>query len=133
MIDNLKVSIGIDIVSFAEVERLIESERGRNKCFTPVEQNYCNQKRMPIESYAARFAAKEAVLKAFGIGILNGLPLNNIEILNAELGKPQINFSNKVKSYVEENYKFMDIDISLTHSSGVAIAVAVIICKKNSG
>lgn len=118
--------IGMDVF---EVERMAELVvRGRpylETLFTGQEIAYCESKARPFEHYAARYAAKEAVLKALGIGGREGLAFCEIEILNDELGRPQASLHGRVKEFYD-NVQVRGCTISLSHTRKLAIAVAVL-------
>jgi len=93
--------------------------------FTNKEVDYCENKTRRSEHYAARFAAKEAVLKALGTGWRDGLAFSEIEILNDELGKPQVFLHGKVKEFFNRQ-QIGQVSISLSHTSEIAIAFAIL-------
>jgi holo-[acyl-carrier protein] synthase len=93
------------------------------KPFLPID--YCTSKVRPPEHYAARYAAKEAVLKALGTGWRDGLAFSDIEILNDELGKPQVFLHGKVKDFIDHQ-QIKQISLSLSHTSEIAIAFAIL-------
>ena len=119
------VGIGIDIVDNRRIENLIKKygERFLNKVYTKAEISYCQQKKNSAPSFAARFAAKEAVLKALGTGMRKN-SWQDIEVLNNELGKPAVNLSAKTKKKAEE-LKVSSIFISISHEKEYSIAQIV--------
>ena len=85
--------IGIDLIEVERVAEKIGKESGfRELVFSGNEIEYCETKANKYEHYAARFAAKEAFLKAIGTGWANGTAFNEIEIFNDANGKPEIMF-----------------------------------------
>jgi holo-[acyl-carrier-protein] synthase len=124
----MAVLSGIDIIEIERVRNSLETcgDSFRDRVFTTNEINYCEGKKVvKFESYAARFAAKEAVSKAFGTGIGEGLKWKDIEIQNDTLGRPVVILTGKA----EELYKKMDakcISISLSHCKAYAVASVVI-------
>ena len=66
---SMRTRIGTDLIEIERIVRALERPGFRDRCFTPAEQAYCDAKRNPAESYAARFAGKEAVGKALGCGV----------------------------------------------------------------
>jgi len=66
----MAVRIGTDLIEIERISRALERPGFRDRCFTPDEQAYCESRRNPAESYAARFCGKEAVGKALGCGVL---------------------------------------------------------------
>jgi holo-[acyl-carrier protein] synthase len=123
------LGIGTDAVDIARIEEKILTREGFCRfVFSENEIKYCDKIRNRFESYAARFAAKEALLKALGTGLSINAELNEIEIENETSGKPFIKLShtlnNKIKEvFMIENFK---IHLSLSHTSQVAIAFIII-------
>jgi holo-[acyl-carrier protein] synthase len=118
--------IGTDIFEVERIAKLVA--RGKSyleTVFTRNEMDYCEPKARKSEHYAARYAAKEAVLKALGTGWRDGLAFSDIEILDDELGKPQVLLHGKTKEFFEYQ-KIGQISISLSHTSDTAMAVAVL-------
>ena len=119
--------IGIDII---EIERIRESihragSRFLDKIYTPTEIAYCNAKAYRYQHYAARFAAKEAFLKATGTGWINGTAFNEIEILPDEKGKPVLNLLGETAATFQP-LQIKKIFVSLSHLKSIASAVVVI-------
>ena len=119
------VGIGIDMIEVQRVMDKVSKDNGfKEKVFSPGEIQFCTANR-PSENYAARFAAKEAFLKATGFGLLLGNDLCNIEIVNDANGKPEINLSGPFKTHAENN-GWNKIHVSLSHLQQVACAVVII-------
>lgn len=130
----MELLVGTDIIEIDRIRNAIErSESGcfLERVFTPNEIKYCEgRSAAKYESYAARFAGKEAVSKAFGTGIGTNAAFNEIEILNDKLGKPFVTLYGKAKDYYEE-LGASGISISLSHCKEYAIAyVSIIINNK---
>lgn len=120
------LGIGIDVV---EVERIASSmaefgERFATRIFTAAERAYCDAQQRPELHYAARFAAKEAVAKAFGTGIGRELAWLDMEIVRRESGEPAVVLSGAGKAYAEGR-GIAEVKISLTHARHYAAANAV--------
>ncbi len=118
--------IGTDIIEVERVARMVA--RGRQyleTIFTVKEIEYCEPKSRKAEHYAARYAAKEATLKALGIGWRDGFAFSDIEVINDELGKPQVLLYGKVKRFFDR-YQIKRTSISLSHSKESAVAVIVL-------
>ena len=82
---------GVDIIEISRIEKSLTNEKFVERIFTKKEQEYCNsRKQMAVSSYAARFAAKEAVVKALGTGISGGGLWTDIEILPDDDGAPHV-------------------------------------------
>ncbi len=117
-------SIGVDIADIDRVKRMVEQygDRFIRKVFTEAEINYCSQKAAFAHSYAARFAAKEAVFKAAGTGLGLGMWWKDVEVVNTENGKPVIRLSGTTAKMLAGKR----VHLSLSHSGNQAIAMVVI-------
>lgn len=118
------VGIGVDIVDIDRIKQRIEAGTGfRDLVFSEEEIAYCEKKANAYESYAARFAAKEAFLKAVGCGIDFSIDLKEIRIANNEIGKPYFILSERVEGLLMQQLGFIpEAQISLSHSKEQAIA-----------
>ena len=118
--------IGIDIVETKRIEKSIREfgDRFLDRIFTPAERTYCEQMKNSALHYAARFAAKEAVAKAFGTGIGKNLAWTDMEILRNEAGKPFLVLSGVGKEFAKEN-GIVDVPVSLSHGQDYAVANAI--------
>ena len=116
--------VGVDLIEIERVRRSLERYQGfRDRCFTPAEQAYCDSRKNPAESYAGRFAGKEAVGKALGFGVARAFAWKDIEI--AGRPKPSVRLSGRVAAWAER-VGAGAIDLSMTHSRELASAVAVV-------
>jgi holo-[acyl-carrier protein] synthase len=119
--------IGTDIVEVSRIER--ESARlGADflrRIFTPREIDYCEGRRRRFESYAARFAAKEAFLKALGTGGRDGISWLEIEVVRDERGRPDLVLRGRADELARER-AISRVLVSLSHSHELATAVAVL-------
>jgi holo-[acyl-carrier protein] synthase len=122
---DLTVRTGIDVVGVDRLRRLVEDHAEREReVFTAGEIEYCNGKRRRYEHMAARFAAKEAVLKAFGTGIRQRMRWTDVEVVSESNGRPRIVLDGAVAAYAER-HGLRDLDVSLTHTEGLALAQAI--------
>ena len=120
--------IGTDIVEIERIRHLVErhGDRVRGMIFTEHEWTYCMSKPIPWPSFAARFAAKEAVSKAFGVGLFGSkLKWTSIEVRNDANGMPRV--------FLDQNGEFYlkrcggtNVELSLSHCKTYAVAVAAI-------
>lgn len=117
----MNLGIGVDIISVARIKRALKNKKFTNKLFTPQEVAYCRKRKNPEISFAARFAAKEAVKKALA-GKIRTVNWKEVEVLNAKDGSPTINFSSRHKNKLK-NQKIL---ITLSHTKDYAVAVALI-------
>jgi holo-[acyl-carrier protein] synthase len=115
------VRTGLDLIEIERIRRALERPGFRERCFTEAERAYCDSKPNPAESYAARFAGKEAVGKALGCGVR--FTWKEIEI--AGRPKPGVTLSGKTAAWAER-VRAGAIDLSMTHSRELASAVAVV-------
>jgi holo-[acyl-carrier protein] synthase len=117
------ISIGTDLIEIARIRRSLARYAGfRDRCFTAAEQAYCESRPNPAESYAGRFAGKEAVGKALGFGVARAFAWREIEIVGRP--KPSVRLSGRVGAWAEKR-GVHEIDLSMTHSRELAQAVAV--------
>ena len=117
--------IGTDMVEISRIQKAIEKNpRFLQKVYTEKEIAYCQRKRTPWQSFAARFAAKEAVSKAMGTG-LGRIGLTDIEVVNQSSGQPQVILHGAAQIFATE-HGFVRVHISLSHSEAYAIATAII-------
>lgn len=119
------IGIGIDII---EIERIINSierfgDRFLDKIYTTNELEYCLSKFNKYQHLAARFAAKEAVYKAVTSGWEEGISWQDIEVYNDPYGKPEINPSEKLKTFLSTDKQ---LKISMSHSDNYVTCVAII-------
>jgi holo-[acyl-carrier protein] synthase len=121
------VGVGIDLVAIDRVRALVErhGERGRRRLFTKGELDDCDRRIDPAECLAARFAAKEAALKALGTGKQPELRWTEIEVAEGEGGKPGLVFSGGVQACAERA-GVTRVSLSLTHEAGLAGAVVIL-------
>ena len=120
------IGVGIDIIEVERVSEKISKDNGfRQKVFSTSEIEFCESKGInKAQHYAARFAAKEAFLKATGRGLQLSHELNEIEILTDADGKPDVHLNGKLKSVLEQEKWRMHV--SLSHIQSTACAVVVI-------
>ena len=116
--------VGVDVVMVRKVKRLLDSHPAAlHEIFTDIEIAYCSARRRPDEHLAARFAAKEAVLKVLGTGFGAGMRWTDIEVVNDNLGTPRVRLHGETER-TARRVGAGDISVSISHSDGVVIAVA---------
>jgi len=128
------LGIGIDIIEVDRIEKIIQKfgERFLTRCFVQSEIVYCQKMKCSAEHFAARFAAKEAVSKAFGVGIGNLLSWKNIEIEKRTNDAPQVYLHKRGLSLAKEK-GVSNILVSLSHCKKYAVAQATILGGELSG
>lgn len=118
------VGVGIDLV---DVERfrisLARTPSMRERMFTPGEREYAETANDPAERYAARFAAKEAVMKAMGVG-LGAFGFHDVEVVRADGGAPSLRIAGPAEILAVER-GILVWQLSLTHTATSAGAVVV--------
>src|SRR5438105_12704304 len=120
----MTVTVGTDLIEIERIRRaLSRHERFRERCFTEAERAYCESRPNPAQSYAGRFAGKEAVGKALGFGVARAFAWREVEI--AGRPKPSVTLSGRVAAWAERAGAGA-IDLSMTHSRELANAVAVV-------
>jgi holo-[acyl-carrier protein] synthase len=117
------VGTGIDMI---EIDRIAQSidrfgDRFLSRIFTPAEIAYCRNKKNSAESFAARFAAKEAGAKALGTGIQHGVTWKELEVRRDPGRRPNLHFSGRAKE-IAAQLGVRHISLSLTHSTTTAMA-----------
>ncbi len=117
-------AVGIDLLEVERMARALErwGPAFVDRVFTPGEQEAARQG-IAAEAYAARYAAKEAVAKCLGTGFKMGVNRRDIEVTGTELGAPAIRLHGKAADHAGGGR----ILVSLTHTSGVAAAVAILL------
>ena len=116
------VGIGIDLVEIRRMKKAIEKPLFVQRVFTPAEQIYCDSRgRQNAASYAARFAAKEAVMKAFGTGLSGGGSWQDIEVLPDGQGRPVMSLSGYFGQLGRE-LGVSRVHVSLSHAQEYAAA-----------
>ena len=117
------IGIGTDIIEIDRLKDIIQKYEDKflDKTFSKKEQKYCLKHSHPHKHFAARFAAKEAVAKSLGHGFGKTISLLDIEIINDELGKPNVYLSESCSNQFQKPYFF----ISISHSKNYATATAI--------
>ena len=118
------MKVGVDLIEIDRIRRALERYPGfRERCFTEAERAYCESRANPAQSYAGRFAGKEAVGKALGFGVARAFAWKDIEI--AGRPKPSVRLHGQVKAWAER-VGAGEIDLSMTHSRELASATCVV-------
>jgi holo-[acyl-carrier protein] synthase len=117
------VGTGIDLVEVPRIARSMErfGERFLRRVFTPEEIAFCRRKANAAESFAARFAAKEAGAKALGTGIQHGVTWKEIEVRRLPGERPTLHLSGRARA-IAGQLGVARVSLSLTHTAGLAMA-----------
>ncbi len=115
--------IGVDIVKIERIKTAVDrwGERFMDRVFTEDEKRYSLGKYDPYPHLAARFAYKEALVKALGTGFMMGIKWKDIEMLRNGRGKPEAKLHGTVKE-LADNRNIKDIMVSISHDTDYAIA-----------
>jgi holo-[acyl-carrier protein] synthase len=121
------VGSGIDLAEIGRIRHSIEryGDRFLSRIYTAREQAYCLRKRNAAESFAARFAAKEAGAKALGTGISRGVSWLEIEVLREPGGRPTLQFHGRAAQFAAR-LGAVHVALSLTHTAELAMASVVL-------
>lgn len=123
----MAAGIGVDMLEIARMERVIKRRPSfLKRVFTDGERAYCDSCARPAEHYAARFAAREAVLKALGTGFSEGIGFKDVSVTNDEWGKPIAVLSGRAAEVAAER-GVQEVALSLSHTRDVAVANAVLV------
>ena len=125
------IGIGHDVCDASRIARTLQrfGERFTHRIFTPVERQKCDRRLRRAESYARRFAAKEACSKALGTGFRCGVYWRDIEVVNLPSGKPTIELTGGARKRLDEllpEGAVARIDVSLTDDREMAHAIVLI-------
>jgi holo-[acyl-carrier protein] synthase len=114
--------VGVDLIEIERIRAALDRYPDfRERCFTEAERAYCDSRKNPAQSYAGRFAGKEAVGKALGIGVR--FTWKEIEI--AGRPKPTVRLFGRTRAWADQT-RAATIDVSMTHSRVLAAAVCVV-------
>lgn len=117
--------IGVDMLEIARMEAVLKRRPSfATRVFTQSERDYCDAKARPAQHYAARFAAREAVLKALGTGFSQGIGLADVSVQNDDAGRPVAVLQGRAREIADEQ-GIVEIALSLTHTHDLAVANAV--------
>jgi holo-[acyl-carrier protein] synthase len=126
------LGVGIDLCDVERLRAAMQRTPGmRNRIFSEAEQEYCERRHDPAERYAARFAAKEAVLKAMGCG-LGSCAVRDIQVLNEKTGEPRVLLVDTAAQLAADK-GVVGWHLSLTHTSSLAQATALALGPRESG
>lgn len=118
---------GIDVVSVPRIAEMLarHADRFIERCFTPEEARYCAGRKAAAEHFAARFAAKEAFLKAVGTGLTTGISWTEIEVARAPTGRPSLALTGSAQARFDA-LGATGVLLSLSHTHELAAASVII-------
>lgn len=116
------IGIGNDIIEIDRIRKSIERHGHHflNRLFTVAEQDYCFKFKDSAPHFAGRFAAKEAIVKSLGVGFGSEIVWQDVEIVNADSGKPEVILS----PFIQKKFSNPQIIVSISHCETFATAVA---------
>jgi holo-[acyl-carrier protein] synthase len=117
------IGSGIDLVEIGRIQQSMDRYGARflDRVYTRAEQAYCRRKRKSAESFAARFAAKEAGAKALGTGISFGVSWLEIEVVREQSGRPNLQFHGRA-AQIAARLGVVRAALSITHTASLAMA-----------
>lgn len=120
------VGLGLDIAEIDRITAAITRHGGTilERIYTPTEVAYCESHKNKFERYAARFAAKEAAMKALGTGWTHGVRWRDIEVANAPGGKPTLRLQGVAREFAEK-LGVKNISLTIAHSGNLALAQVI--------
>ena len=125
----MKIFQGVDLVALDKFRAVLSRHPGlAQDLFTESERAYCDSQKSPVTHFAARFAAKEAALKALGIGITTGIDhaFREVEVTRTESGKPILTFHGWL-SALGQRFRVSQATVSISHSAEYAMAVVILL------
>jgi len=126
------LGLGTDIVEVARIDRLLREKGDEflSRVFTAREVEYCRAKPKPAPHFAARFAAKEAFMKAIGTGWAKGVGFAEIGVTNNEDGKPELEVTGQARSIIDGSGPSF-LWLSLSHTADYATATVIIEARRD--
>lgn len=120
------VALGLDLVDVRRLEQAISRRGARflERVFTPAERAYCQRRARSAQSFAGRFAVKEAVMKALGTGWARGVRWIDIEVVRRTGEPPRVELHGAARGHADRR-GIERLHVAITHDGGVAAAVVV--------
>lgn len=121
------VGTGVDVIEVARIKAAVErfGNRFLTRVFTPEEITYCISKLNSAERLAARFAAKEAGMKAIGTGLRHGVSWHDLEVVREPGGRPNLRLTGKAAEF-SAGLGCVRVHLSLSHTADQAIAFVIL-------
>lgn len=119
------LGVGIDSLDIVRMQRFVDNERFLLQYFTKYEVEYCNQTVNRTMRMAGIYCAKEAFVKALGVGIGGGIALNEVEVNHGKNGKPFIKLSDSAMRMMNI-MGFKEVNINITHTHSVSTAICIL-------
>lgn len=123
--DSNLLNVGVDVVEISRMKEVIaRTPSFKERLFSSQERQYCEKFHDSIPHYAARFAAKEAVVKALGVGFSQGVAYRDIEVIINKFGKPVVVLSGAAQR-IAQSLEVVEMPISLSHTHQEAVCCAL--------
>lgn len=121
------VGTGVDLAEVDRIQAAVERHGARfvERVFTPGEIAYVERKANRFERYAARFAAKEAGMKAIGTGWRRGVRWQDFEVVNLPSGRPTLKIHGEAANFAAR-LKVNHVHLSMTHTASQAMAIVIL-------
>lgn len=127
-----QVGLGVDLVEIDRMRQVLSrTPRFKGRVFTEIERAYCEGHADPVPHFAARFAAKEAAVKALGTGFAEGIGFHDIEVENDAKGRPHLMLRRRAEEVADE-MGITDMPLSISHTDNDAIACVIAITKEST-
>tara|TARA_B100000579_G_C22411762_1_gene656659 strand:- start:246 stop:641 length:396 start_codon:yes stop_codon:yes gene_type:complete len=125
------IGLGSDILDIRRIEKTLLrfGDRFKKRIFTELEIKRCEKRKLSVECFAKRFAAKEAAAKALGTGFRKGVYWRDLEVINLPSGKPSMNFYGESKKHLDSlmpKNSVPSINLSITDEFPYAQAIVTI-------
>ena len=118
------MKVGIDILDVERMNKLLKNNKHLEQIFNKNELNYFEKSNNYLPTLAGMFCAKEAFLKALGIGVRNGINFLEIEVDHEENGRPIYKLSDHIKDIVK-SLKIIECELSISHTDNFAVAICI--------
>ena len=125
------LGIGVDIVENSRIRKSINNKKFLFRIFTSDEIEQSRKTNSKVAFFSKRFAAKEALSKALGLGFRNSLNFKDISIINNKYGKPSIKINVKLQNIIKKQFKTKKVNILLSISDENKYSIAFVILEKN--
>tara|TARA_Y100000590_G_scaffold384956_1_gene456674 strand:+ start:359 stop:754 length:396 start_codon:yes stop_codon:yes gene_type:complete len=124
------VGNGVDIVKNQRIEKALKNKKFLNRIYSKKEISASKKIKNKVNFFAKRFAAKEAFVKAIGLGFRNHINFKDIIVVNNVYGKPELIINNKLKVLLKKKFKYKNFKIFLSLSDEKNHSVAFVIIEK---
>tara|TARA_B100001123_G_scaffold74598_1_gene83987 strand:+ start:72 stop:458 length:387 start_codon:yes stop_codon:yes gene_type:complete len=121
---------GVDIIENRRIKKSITNKKFVTRVYSKSEINESNKIKNKVAFFSKRFAAKEAFVKAIGIGFRNGINFNDISVKSIKLGKPKIHLTKKIKKIIKDKFRLSNFKIFLSLSDEKKHSIAYVVISK---